>query len=316
MNNGQACVAQTRILASRARYDEVVDAVATMVGGLEVGDPSSATTEIGPLVAKRQQERVEKYIALGQEEGARITVGDTGQGIAPEVLPHVFERFRQADPNGRAGLGLGLAIVRHLIELHGGVVGAASQGEGLGATFTFTLPGAAGERELAIPHSAAAESAPGDGKDDGARDLTGIRVLVVEDEVDTRDALTVMLSEAGASVTAVGTAGEALARLVDAKPDVLVCDIGLPYEDGYSLIRTVRTHENGGPSIPAVALTAYAQESDRQRALAAGYQFHLAKPVQPAKLLRLLAETAARMPADGAGPVTHATAGTAGGTPG
>jgi len=250
----------------------------------------------------------------------RVRVTDNGQGIAPNFLPHVFERFRQADSSStrsNGGLGLGLAIVRHLIELHGGVVGVASPGEGLGATFTFTLPGAAGEREVAIAHSTAAGTAVSNGEDGGPRDLTGIRVLVVEDEVDTRDALTLMMSEAGASVTAVGTAGEALAMLVGAKPDVLVCDIGLPYEDGYSLIRNVRAQENGGPSIPAVALTAYAQESDRQRALAAGYQFHMAKPVQPAKLLRLLAETAVRMSAPGAAPVTQAAAGTgAGGTAG
>ena len=249
---------------------------------------------------------------LGRDVQVRVV--DTGQGIAPSFLPHVFERFRQADSSSTrstGGLGLGLAIVRHLIELHGGTVDVASSGEGMGATFTFTLPGAPAERGVVAASTAlAAPTTPGA----PARDLTGLRVLVVEDEVDTRDALVVMMGEAGATVTAVGTAAEALAALREARPDVLVCDIGLPFEDGYTLIRAVRAQENGGSPIPAVALTAYAQESDRERALAAGFQRHLAKPVQPAKLLSVLAETTCRAPGDDLAAAALAVQGAAAGS--
>ena len=231
---------------------------------------------------------------------AEVRVADTGQGIAPGFLPHVFERFRQADASATratGGLGLGLAIVRHLVELHGGRVEALSAGEGRGATFVVTLPLAARHEEelarssdaLVLEEARAAEV---------ACSLEGIRVLLVEDEVDAREALSAIVSQAGATVAAVGTAREALGRLTAWRPDVLVCDIGLPVEDGYALIRKVRAlGPDQGGDVPAVALTAFARASDRARALAAGFQVHLAKPFEPGQVLRVLARIA-RLPHD------------------
>jgi signal transduction histidine kinase/CheY-like chemotaxis protein len=236
--------------------------------------------------------RVDVYLdRIGAE--VRVRVADTGQGIAPDFLPYVFERFRQADASSTrssGGLGLGLAIVRHLVELHGGSICVESPGEAQGATFTFTLPAApcaGGVADASAPVASEADSAS-----ESAGCLGGLRVLIVEDEVDTRDALALMISEAGGRVTTVGSASDALRALAASRPDVLVCDIGLPVEDGYTLIRKVRLQDDGGLPIPAVALTAYAQESDRQRSLAAGFQSHLAKPVDPAKLLQVLADAA------------------------
>ena len=226
---------------------------------------------------------------------AEVRVTDTGQGIAPGFLPHVFERFRQADASSTrtsGGLGLGLAIVHHLVELHGGSVEALSDGEGRGATFVVTLP-------LATRHDEQLARSSGAAAVEEARaaevpcSLEGLRVLLVEDEVDAREALSAIVSQAGATVAAVGTAGEALGRLVSWRPDVLVCDIGLPAEDGYALIRKVRAlRPDQGGDVPAVALTAYARASDRARALAAGFQVHLAKPLEPDQLLRVLARSA------------------------
>jgi len=226
---------------------------------------------------------------------AEVRVTDTGQGIAPGFLPHVFERFRQADASSTrtsGGLGLGLAIVHHLVELHGGSVEALSDGEGRGATFVVTLP-------LATRHDEQLARSSGAAAVEEARaaevpcSLEGLRVLLVEDEVDAREALSAIVSQAGATVAAVGTAGEALGRLVSWRPDVLVCDIGLPAEDGYALIRKVRAlRPDQGGDVPAVALTAYARASDLARALAAGFQVHLAKPLEPDQLLRVLARSA------------------------
>jgi signal transduction histidine kinase/BarA-like signal transduction histidine kinase len=222
-----------------------------------------------------------------------VRVSDTGQGIAPGFLPHVFERFRQGDPSSTrtsGGLGLGLAIVRQLVELHGGSVEGLSAGEGRGATFVVSLPLATRHEEPlpAFAKAVLAQEAPGA----EAQCLDGIRVLVVEDEVDARDALSVIMSQAGATVTAVGTAREALSELNAWRPDVLVCDIGLPVEDGYALIDKVRAlGVDRGGSVPAVALTAYAQANDRARALAAGFQAHVAKPCEPDQLLRVLARS-------------------------
>jgi PAS domain S-box-containing protein len=219
---------------------------------------------------------------------ARIVVSDTGQGIAPEVLPHVFDPFRQADgthTKQHGGLGLGLAIVRHLVALHGGAARAESEGPGRGAVFTVELPLAGPvEREASRPHAR---------RGDGARTifdcppvLEGLRVLVVEDDPDARRFVARVLEECKAEVTAVDSAAEALATLPLMRPHVLVSDIGLPRIDGYELIHTVRsrTPKEGGLT-PALALTAYASTEDRGRALAAGYQRHLAKPVDPADLV-------------------------------
>jgi PAS domain S-box-containing protein len=226
-----------------------------------------------------------------------ITVTDTGQGISPEFVPYVFERFRQADSSitrSYSGLGLGLAIVRHLVELHGGTVRADSPGEGQGATFTVKLPlmslrvkSDRGERV----HSSVESGEPSG----NLLLLNGVRVLIVDDETDSREVLTATLEQVGAEVTAVASASEALDAITQLTPDVLVSDIGMPLEDGYSLIRKVRQlkAEQGG-QIPAIALTAYARPEDRMRAIAAGFQMHIAKPLEPAELVTMVASLAGR----------------------
>jgi signal transduction histidine kinase/ActR/RegA family two-component response regulator len=215
------------------------------------------------------------------EGGAmRLVVSDTGHGISPEFLPFVFERFRQSDASSArrfGGLGLGLALVRELVDLHGGTVRADSEGEGKGATFTVELPGmrlseTTGEEE---PRLRATDDAPS---------LREIRVLVVEDEADSRELLVETLSASGAEVVAVASCQEALAELRQASgrrpPHVIVSDLGMPKEDGYDLIRQVRAlPEAEGGRIPAIALTGYANPEDRRRALVAGYHGHVAKPM-------------------------------------
>jgi signal transduction histidine kinase/CheY-like chemotaxis protein len=206
-----------------------------------------------------------------------ISVKDSGQGIDPEFLPYVFDRFRQADmttTRAHGGLGLGLAIVRQLVELHGGTVRVDSGGRGRGATFTVTLP-------LMTRQKRAKRSGKLARSQEVAQNLKGVRVLVVDDEVDTRELLKTVLSRQGARVTTAASAGAALNLISRVKPHVLISDVGMPGTDGYALMRRVRAlpDERGG-KIPAVALTAYAREQDRKRALAAGYQLHLAKPVE------------------------------------
>ena len=216
-----------------------------------------------------------------------VVVTDTGVGINPDFLPHVFERFRQADGSTTrtyGGLGLGLAIVRHLVELHGGTAWAASGGENQGATFTVRFPSmiAAEHHVERLPQVPVAEEIEAR---DRKRVLGGLRVLVVDDEFDARALLKTMLERSGAQVHAVPTAREALESVEAWKPDVLIADIGMPVEDGYGLIRKVRAlpRERGGQT-PALALTAYARTEDRIRALSEGYQMHLAKPVDRVEL--------------------------------
>ena len=220
-----------------------------------------------------------------------IAVSDTGQGINPEFLPHVFERFRQADSSStraHGGLGLGLAIVRHLVELHGGRVRAESPGEGKGATFVVELPLAILHQPLALDriHPRASPGVPFIGKPT----LGSVRVLLVDDEPDTVETLRVVLEQAGAEVRTSTSARDALTTLESWHADVLVCDIGMPEEDGYSLIRKVRAlaPERGG-YIPAVALTAYARVEDRLKVLSSGFQMHVPKPVEPAELVAIMA---------------------------
>jgi signal transduction histidine kinase len=227
---------------------------------------------------------------------AVIQVADTGIGIRPEFLPYVFDRFRQAESSltrSHGGLGLGLSIVRHLIELHGGTVEVESEGEGLGATFTVRLPLRA---ELA-------EGPPLNGRQGSSTSqvwslpdlLKGVRVLVVEDEEDTRDLLVTALQQCGAEVAAFGSVPEALEDFGRTVPDVLISDIGVPFEDGYSLIRKVRARQPvQGGNVPAAALTAYARAEDRLRALEAGFQTHLAKPVDPSDFVATVARLAGR----------------------
>ncbi|MDB9339188.1 ATP-binding protein [Nodularia spumigena] len=227
---------------------------------------------------------------------AQIQVIDTGIGIKPEFLPYVFDRFRQADSSSTrsyGGLGLGLAIVHHLVELHGGTISVDSRGEEQGATFTVKLPLLL-ENQAVIPDSVNRNNA------DFAYlsplpSLLGVRVLVVDDEMDTRDFITTVLQQCQAEVKAVKSVSEALQVILDWKPDVLVGDIAMPEEDGYSLIRKVRSQppEQGG-KIPAAALTAYARAEDRTRAIQEGYQLHLPKPIEPAELATVVASLVIR----------------------
>jgi PAS domain S-box-containing protein len=220
----------------------------------------------------------------GREGEMVMAVADTGAGIKPEFLPHVFERFRQAESStNRAygGLGLGLAIVRHLVELHGGSVSVASEGEGRGATFTVRLPVAA-----AVPLPA--ERAPAAVTTDApaGRSLTGLRILVVDDEADAREVMRFMLERGGARVRTADSAAVALDAIREERPDLLISDIGMPVEDGYVMVRRLRAMEDGARRrLPAIALTAYASEDDSRRARAAGFDAHLSKPVDPARLI-------------------------------
>ena len=234
-----------------------------------------------------------------RREGGRVAVrvADTGQGIEPEFLPHVFERFRQADmgtTRHHGGLGLGLAIVRHLAELHGGEVTAESAGKGLGSTFTLRLPLKSAPLAERAPARDGAKAVASGGSTQSAS-LAGTRVLLVEDEEDARAMLKELLEGSGARVHAVGTASEAWESLEASGCDVLVSDIGMPGEDGYALIGRVRGLDaRHGSATPAVALTAYAREEDRARSLAAGFDAHVAKPVEPAELLEVVAALARR----------------------
>jgi PAS domain S-box-containing protein len=218
---------------------------------------------------------------------AEITVADSGQGIAPEFLPHVFERFRQADPSStrrHGGLGLGLAIVRQLVELHGGSVRAESPGEGQGATFIVSLP-------LAVASQPEERRQAQTGEGGRPVSLAGVRVLVVDDEADARDLLREILSGSHAEVAMAASAAEGLDVLERFQPHVLVSDISMPGQDGYELIRAVRKR---GYQLPAAALTAFARAEDRRRALLAGFQIHLAKPVDPGELTAAVASLAGR----------------------
>ncbi|HKE55576.1 MAG TPA: ATP-binding protein, partial [Pyrinomonadaceae bacterium] len=224
-----------------------------------------------------------------------IVVTDSGAGIGPDFLPHVFERFRQADGSTtrkHGGLGLGLAIVRHLVELHGGSVRAESEGEGKGSTFTVRLPLLL---QTPAPVETRAAVAKPTVKSGEAQSLAGLDLLIVDDELDARELLSTMLERCGASVKAAASVREALEYMETWKPDVLIADIGMPVEDGYDLIKKVRarTKEKGG-QVPALALTAYARTQDRVRALSSGYQVHLAKPVDRAELAAVIARLADR----------------------
>ncbi len=229
-----------------------------------------------------------------------IVVADTGQGISAEFLPHVFGRFRQANSSitrSFGGLGLGLAIVRQLVELHGGTVHAESPGEGQGATFTVKIPLMAVDPKPIEPervHPAVGGSVPFD----GSPRLDGLRILIVDDDADSRDLLTYTLEVCGASVTAAASADEAILVLTESSipMDILISDIGMPDEDGYALLRRVRALKlEKKAGIPAIALTAYARAKDRRAALLAGFQSHVAKPVEPAELIAVIASLAGRI---------------------
>ena len=220
---------------------------------------------------------------------ARLVVKDTGHGISPAFLPHVFERFRQADASStrrHGGLGLGLSLVRDLVELHGGSVRAESAGEGQGAAFTVDL------RTVPIADALGAATRL---SDPGPRALATVRVLLIEDEADSRDLARTALASCGAQVSAVASSAEAVSAILNSPPDslphVVVSDIGMPIEDGYVFIQQLRSlaPEHGG-RIPAVTVTGYSAPDDVDRALAAGYQMHLPKPVDPMALIEAVAK--------------------------
>ena len=229
-----------------------------------------------------------------------ITVKDSGIGIDPQFLPHVFDRFRQANPattRTHGGLGLGLSIVRELVELHEGSVRVESEGEGKGATFIVRLPLAGPKVTPSIDN--------GDSRENGSKNLStldppmalnGFRILVVDDEQDTRDFVRAVLEKCGSEVTTASSAAEALVLLERQPPDFLITDLGMPSEDGYSLIRSVRSlpRDRGGET-PALALTAYARADDQRRALRSGFQIHIPKPVEPAELIVAVASLARKI---------------------
>jgi PAS domain S-box-containing protein len=226
----------------------------------------------------------------------RVTVEDNGPGIDPEFLPHAFERFRQADSFGKRrhkGLGLGLAIVRHLVELHGGTVRADNREDGGGAVFTIELPRLSLAAEAAPPAIERHPSAEEAVWLESAPSLRGVRIVVVDDEIDARELLKTVLERCGAQVITCASAGEGLAALRRERPDVVVADIEMPEENGYELIREMRAlpAEQGGLT-PAAALTAHASAQDRMEALNAGFQIHVPKPVQPAELAAVVASLA------------------------
>ena len=311
-----------RLEAGPVDLREVVRAAVDTVGPAAAAKSISLRAEfdpnVGPVMGdpRRLQQVVwnlllnaVKFTPIGGEvrarlhrEGAhaRLIITDTGSGIRPDFLPYVFDRFRQGDQSTTrvyGGLGLGLSIVRHLVELHGGTVRADSEGEGLGSTFTVELPlmEARGEDVAARAEAeAGGDSAPFPVSAQPAV-LRGMRVLVVDDEPDALHLIKAVLEMRGASVKAAGSAEEAWGALEEAWPDLLLCDIGMPGEDGYQLIRRVRAHPSGrGRSLPSVALTAYAGEADRALALEAGFHLHVAKPVDPAALVDVITDLVGR----------------------
>lgn len=227
-----------------------------------------------------------------------VVVSDSGIGISKEFLPHVFDRFRQADASitrVHGGLGLGLSIVHQLVDLHGGSVSVESEGEGQGATFTIMLPFVgviSSPQEVESDHPSQSDDVI---SLDGLPSLQGLKVLVVDDEADTRELIQEVLKECGSEVITSRSAAEALVALEEHKPDILISDLGMPDEDGYSLISKIRAlpSEHGG-QIPAAALTAYARAEDRMRVLRSGFQFHLPKPVDSAELVTVVASLAGR----------------------
>lgn len=283
--------------AKSVKLQTVLDPTA----GLVSGDPDRLRQVVWNLVSNavkftprggRVTVRVERA-----GESVRVSVEDTGEGIAPGFLPHVFEHFRQADQsNTRAhgGLGVGLAVVRHLVELHGGTVHAESTGMGRGATFVVVLPALETEQ---LPAGEVASTAVGAAPfpADGLGVLQGVKVLLVDDGEDVREVVGSVLRDHGAEVSTAKTASEALRSLALFAPDVLIAEVEMMGETGYSLIRKVRSlpPEQGG-RVPAAALSTYARTEDRVQALLAGFQIHLAKPVQPAELLAVVASLAAR----------------------
>ncbi|MGN6230004.1 MAG: response regulator [Trinickia sp.] len=262
--------------------------------GAVLGDPSRLQQIVWNLLSNAVKftgrgGRVEVTLQRRENE-VELIVADNGQGIKPEFLPHVFERFCQEDAGiarHHGGLGLGLSIARQLVEMHGGQIVARSDGTGRGATFAVALPAAGAELTRELESGAIELDAP--------PALAGLRVLVLEDEPDARELVERVLQERGAATLAFASALEALDACTAQAPDVIVSDIGLPGIDGYEFIRRLRTSEGQrGRNTPAAALTAFARSEDRRRALLAGFQTHVAKPVDPLELVVVVAALAGR----------------------
>ncbi len=273
----------------------VVDCTLEAADTIVEGDPDRLQQVCWNLfsnAAKFTPERGRITVRLEAIDGiVHLTVKDTGRGIDPNFLPFVFDRFRQADSTStrsHGGLGIGLTIVRRIVQLHGGSVEAHSEGIGCGATFTVSLPIApangSARRKNGPAYSPVETSKPAD--------LRGMRILLVDDEPDARDVAATALTRAGASVTQAGSVDEALAAFDQSRPDVMITDIAMPDKDGYDLLREVRSKcAADGCEIPAVALTAYARAEDRARAAqGAGFQHHLVKPVNPQMLARIVGQ--------------------------
>ena len=287
---------ETVQLAAQAKSIEIATQMAETVGQVR-GDAGRLQQVMWNLLSNAVKftpsgGRVEVFLQE-VEDWVEVKIKDTGKGIEPAFFPYMFEYFRQADSSTTrkfGGLGVGLGIVRHIVELHGGVVEAESAGDGQGATFTVRLPvfqenKFAIQRQLdddKLTQNIESYQAENQGK---FSPLAGVRVLVVDDEKDTLELITWMLKEAGAIATGVTSAQSALEVWDGFKPDVLISDIGMPEEDGYSLIARVRTRRQSEKIIPAIALTAYAREEDRERAFSAGFQEHISKPVEPVSLI-------------------------------
>jgi CheY-like chemotaxis protein/two-component sensor histidine kinase len=285
---------QTAAQAKGIRVTQVLDSHAGPVSG----DPARLQQVIWNLVTNAVKftpkgGRVQVRLARVNSH-IEITVSDSGQGIEPEFLPHVFDRFRQADATTTrhtGGLGLGLAIVKHLVELHGGAVSANSAGKDRGSTFTVTLPVTVVSGAVVDPSGAAGDPTA---LPRGDTFLSGVRILVVDDDPDARSLMNRVLTGCGATVTTSPDVAHALAAINAAKPDLLISDIGMPHQDGYDLIRQVRARGLGARELPAIALTAFARSEDRRRALLAGFQVHVAKPVEPAELTATAASLVGR----------------------
>jgi CheY-like chemotaxis protein/anti-sigma regulatory factor (Ser/Thr protein kinase) len=275
-------------------------------GGIILGDASRLQQAIWNVLSNAvkftgEGGRIEARLARsgGQIE---ISISDTGIGIESHFLPYVFERFRQADSSSTrryGGLGLGLAIVRHIVEMHGGSITATSPGKGQGSTFTFMFPAA---EKYFLPKTAIGRQEPGaapasepTGPATRCR-LDGLRVLVVEDDQDTLDMLRMVLDHCGASVATAASAREGLNILEQWKPDALISDVAMPDEDGFALIGQVRSlGADRGGNIPAVALTAFTRDEDRAHALSAGFQRYVMKPVAPDELVAVVASLTGRV---------------------
>ena len=277
--------------ARRLRLDHVVDPTLPPV----LGDPRRLLQVMWNLLSNAvkftPEEGTIRVSAVTVGSQVELQVADTGVGIDPKFLPYAFDRFRQRDSSSTrayGGLGLGLAIVRQLVELHGGTVKADSAGEGRGSVFTVLLPAPAALRHQGR-HPAGRLERAGRTAEAEQPDLHGVRVLVVDDDAETRELLRTVLTGAGATVTVAASGMEALVDVTSEAPDVLMSDIGMSHLDGYELIK--RVHEQR-PSLPSIALTAYGSVEDRQRAEAAGFEEHITKPVLPRDLLATVATVA------------------------